>query len=149
MIKDERNYHKRLQEFADCYMETDLRKEIEKASRGLSGDPAGRPDELALKLLGLTILYGANENARTISLSRSKEGKVVFSVDARGKYQLPAPDPDVADRVIFIGRAITHLDADQGGEPFSMGLRNDRLELTFRFDRKAGAETMEIVFPVI
>jgi hypothetical protein len=28
MIKDDRNYHQRLQEFCDCYMETDPKKGI-------------------------------------------------------------------------------------------------------------------------
>jgi len=30
MIKNDRNYHQRLQEFCDCYMETDPEKELEK-----------------------------------------------------------------------------------------------------------------------
>jgi len=34
MIKDDRNYHQRLQEFCDCYMETDPKKELEKAAKG-------------------------------------------------------------------------------------------------------------------
>ena len=56
MMKDERNYHLRLQEFCDCYMETDPKKELEKAAKGVSGDPAGDLDEHALKFLGLTHL---------------------------------------------------------------------------------------------
>ena len=91
MIKDERNYHQRLQEFCDCFMETDFKKELEAASKGVSGDPSGDPDELALKFLGLVILYGANEDAKKITLQRSREGKSLFSVEARGNYQLPPP----------------------------------------------------------
>jgi hypothetical protein len=68
MIKDDRSYHLRLQEFCDCFMETDFRKELEKASKGVSGDPGGDPEELALKFLGLTLLDGANEEAKKISL---------------------------------------------------------------------------------
>lgn len=91
MIKDERNYHQRLQEFCDCFMETDFKKELEAASKGASGDPSGDPDELALKFLGLAILYGANEDAKKITLQRSREGKSLFAVEARGNYQLPRP----------------------------------------------------------
>jgi hypothetical protein len=36
MTKDERNYHQRLQEFCDCFIETDLKTELEKASKGIS-----------------------------------------------------------------------------------------------------------------
>src|SRR5512139_3152177 len=98
MMKEERNYHLRLQEFCDCFMETDPKKELEKASKGVSGDPGGDPDELALKFLGLGIFYGVSEKAQKISLDRSKDGKVLFSVDARGKYQLPPPSAELADR---------------------------------------------------
>ena len=78
MIKDDRNYHQRLQEFCDCYLETDPKKELEKAAKGISGDPSGDLDELALKFLGLGIFYGATEKAKKISIERSKEGKVLF-----------------------------------------------------------------------
>jgi hypothetical protein len=147
MIKDERNYHQRLQEFCDCYMETDPKKELERASKGVSGDPGGDPDELALKFLGLGIFYGASEKAKKISLERSKDGKVRFGVEARGKYKLPPPGPKVADRIISIARSITHIDEDQGTVPVSMGLRNDRIELTFQFHRTPGGETFSILFP--
>ncbi len=147
MIKDDRNYHQRLQEFCDCYMETDPKKELEKASKGVSGDPSGNLDELALKFLGLGIFYGASEKAKKILIERSKDGKVTFSVESRGKYQLPPPSKQIADRIVSIARSITHIDEDQGKEFVSMGLRNDRIELTFQFDRTAGIESFSILFP--
>jgi hypothetical protein len=147
MIKDERNYHQRLQEFCDCYMETDPKKELEKASKEISGDPSSNLDELALKFLGLGIFYGASEKAKKVSIQRSKDSKVLFTVDAKGKYQLPPPTTQLADRVISIARAITHIDTDQGKLPVAMGLRNDRLDITFQFDRKGGEETFAISFP--
>jgi len=147
MIKDDRSYHLRLQEFCDCFMETDFRKELERASKGVSGDPGGDPEELALKFLGLALLYGANEEAKKISLQKSKEGKVLFSVEARGNYQLLAPSAHLADRVFSLARSMVHLDKDQGKIPFSLGLRNDRMEITLEFDRGGGAESLTLTFP--
>ena len=147
MIRDDRNYHQRLQEFCDCYLETDPKKELEKAAQGISGDPSGGLDELALKFLGLGIFYGAAEKVKKISIERSNEGKVLFSVESKGKYQLPPPGVQVADRIISIGRSITHIDEAKGKEPVSFGLRNDRFDLTFQFDRKKKAETFTILFP--
>ena len=147
MIKDDRNYHQRLQEFCDCFMETDYRKELDSASKGVSGDPSGDLDELALKFFGLTLLYGANEEAKRISLQRSQEGKVLFSVEARGNYQLPPPSGLLADRVFAIARSIIHLDKDQGKSLLSLGLRNDRMEISLEFDRKGGGESLFLVFP--
>ena len=148
-MKDERNYHQRLQEFCDCFLETDPKKELEKAAKGVSGDPSSDPDELALKFLGLTIFYGATEKAKKISIGRSKDGKVKFSVESRGTYQLPPPSPQVADRIISIARSITHIDEDHGKEPVSMGLRNDRMDVTFLFDRDPAGESLSILFPEI
>jgi hypothetical protein len=148
-MKDDRNYHQRLQEFCDCFMETDPKKELEKAAKGVSGDPGGDPDELALKFLGLGIFYGAAEKAKKISIQRSKDGKVLFSIESRGKYQLPPPSSQIADRIISIARSITHIDEDQGKEPVSLGLRSDRMDITFQFDRKAGGEAFSILFPEI
>jgi len=146
-MKGERNYHQRLQEFCDCFMETDPKKELEKASKGISGDPGRDLDELALKFLGLGIFYGAIEKVNKVSLQRSKDGKVLFTVDGRGKYQLPAPSPLVAERIISIARSITHIDGDLGKLPVSMGLRNDHVDLQFQFDRKDSGETFSISFP--
>jgi hypothetical protein len=147
MIKNDRNYHQRLQEFCDCFMETDPKAELEKASKGVSGDPGGDQDELAIKFLGLGILYGASEKAKKISIERSKDGKVLFSVDARGKYQLPPPNAELAERIISVARSITHIDEDKGKEPVSFGLRNDRMDITFQFDRKKTGETFSVLFP--
>lgn len=143
----ERNYHLRLQEYFDCFLETDPRGKLEEASKGVSGTPSGDPDELALKFLGLGIFYGASEKAKKISIQRFKEGNVLFTVDARGRYQLPPPDTQLANRVISIARSITHIDDDQGQEPVSLGLRNDRIDITFQFDRRDGGETFTILFP--
>jgi hypothetical protein len=98
-------------------METDPKKELGKASKGVSGDPGGDPDELALKFLGLGTYDGASEKAKKVSIQRSKDGKVVFAVKAKGTYQLPAPSHQLADRVISIARSITHIDADQDHQP--------------------------------
>ncbi len=147
MIKDDRNYHQRLQEFCDCFLETDYRKELEAASKGVSGDPGGDPDELALKFFGLALLYGANEEANKIFLQRSKEGKVSLAVEARGNYQLPPPSTNLADRVFSIARSITHIDKDKGKIPLSLGLRNDRMEIGLEFDRNGGGESLSLAFP--
>ena len=147
MIKDDRNYHQRLQEFCDCYLESDPKKELKRASKGVSGDPSGDLDELALKFLGLVIFYGASEKAKKVSTQRSKDGKVSFMVEAGGQYQLLPPSVQVADRIISIARSITHIDADQGKDLVSMGLRNDRIDITFQFDRKGAEESLSILFP--
>ena len=147
MIKDDRSYHLRLQEFCDCYMETDFKKELEAASRGVSGVPGGDEDELALKFLGTAILYGATEEAKSFSLKKGPAGKVFFSVEGKGTYQLPPPQAMMADRIFSIVRSITHIEEDRGKMPLSLGLRNDRMELTLHVDRKGAEESLTVAFP--
>jgi hypothetical protein len=147
MMRDDRNYHQKLQELIDCFMETDPKAELEKVSKGVSGVPSGDPDELALKFLGLGIFYGATEKAKNISLQRVRDGKVLFTVESRGTYQLPPPKTEVAARIISIARSITHIDDDQGKQPVSVGIRNDRMDVTFQFQRKGQEESFSISFP--
>jgi hypothetical protein len=68
-------------------------------------------------------------------------------VESKGKYQLSPPSVQLADRIISIARSITHIDEAKGKEPVSFGLRNDRLDITFQFDRKKSGETFTIFFP--
>lgn len=147
MIKDERNYHQRLQEFCDCFMETDPKKELEKAAKGISGDPSKDRDELALKFLALGIFYGASEKAKHISLQRSNDGKVLFSIEAKGKYLLSPPGLEITDRIISIARSIAGVDQDKGEVPVSLGLRNDRIELIFKLNRTPDGEMFSVLFP--
>jgi len=147
MVKDDRSYHLKLQEFCDCFMETDFKKELEKACKGVSGAPNADQDELPLKFLGVAMLYGANEEARKISLQKSRDGKVLFSVEARGRYQLPAPGSALTDRIFYLARSLAHVDKDQEKIPLSLGLRNDRMELMLEFDRGNGEESFTINFP--
>jgi hypothetical protein len=147
MIKENRNYHEKLQAFFDCFMETNPKKELENAAKGISGDPNGDLDELALKFLGLGIFYGASEKAKKISFQRSKVGKVLFTIESRGQYQLPPPSPQLVDRIISIARSITHIEENMGIGSVSLGLRKDRMVITFQFDRKDGEESFLILFP--
>jgi hypothetical protein len=72
---------------------------------------------------------------------------VLFSVEARGNYQLLAPSAQLAEQVFSLARSMVHLDKDQGKIPFSLGLRNDRMEIQFEFARGGGAESLTLTFP--
>jgi hypothetical protein len=128
-------------------METDYQRELEAASRGLSGDPNASEEELALKFLGLAILHGATQEIKSFSLRKEKGGKVLFVLEGKGSYQLPAPNAKVTDHIFSIARSIMHLENDTGTLPFSLGLRNDRLELKLKVERKGAEEALTVFFP--
>lgn len=147
---DKRNLHLKLQEYCDCYMETDPKKGLEAINLGgKDSDFTGDPEEVALKFIGLAILYGMKENAKRLSVVKSDQGEVQFNIEAAGKYKLPPPPPPVDDRVFEVMRSITHLEAERASEPLSVGLRNDRVELAVAFDSEGGKRSMTISFPEI
>ncbi len=149
MAPDKRSLHLRLQEYCDCYMETDPRKELDLISKeGTPSDVTGDPEEVALKFLSLAILYGIKESAKSFSVVRTG-GKINFNIEGAGKYRLPPPSPALADQLFGVMRSITHLELGKGTEPFSLGIRNDRLELGVEFDSTDGKETLTLSFPEI
>lgn len=150
MVEARRNLHLRLQEYCDCYMETDPQKEIVVINKkGATADVTKDREEVALKFLSLTILYGIKESAKKISLTKKGRDEVRLNVEAAGKYVLPAPRADIADEIFKVMRSITHLESERGREVLSLGLRSDRLELTVEFASAAGENTLTILFPTI
>lgn len=150
MVEAKRSLHLRLQEYCDCYLETDLQKEIEAINnKGAAADVTKDREEVALKFLGLIILCGVNQSAKKISLTRKGRDAVSVNVEAAGKYVLPAPRVDIADEIFKVMRSITHLESARGKEVLSLGLRGDRLELTMELASAAWENTLTIWFPTL
>ncbi len=148
MVLDKRSLHLRLQEYCDCYVDAEPKQELDLISReGLSADVIGDPEEVALKFLGLAILYGIKEKAKRISFVSTEEGEIQFKVQAAGNYKLSAPPPPVADEIFTVMRSITHLESPKAKEPLSLGLKNDQIELGVEFDSAGGKEMLTISFP--
>jgi hypothetical protein len=144
MEKISRNYHARLQEMCDCYMETDYRQEMEKMASEQSPDV----EEDALKYLALSILYATTEKARKLSFKR-KKGEPKVTVKAEEKMELPKPPWEIAEKIFEIMRSITHLEGEKGKEPFSLGLRDGRMELGVKVEREEDKESLKLSFPVL
>lgn len=142
MEKISRNYHARLQEMCDCYMETDYRGEMEKMASQGSTDV----EEDSLKYLALSILYATTEKAKKLSFKK-KQGEPKVTVKAEEKLELPTPPGEIADKVFEIMRSITHLEGEKGKEPFSLGLRDGRMELRVKVEREGDKESLKLSFP--
>ena len=150
MVEARTSLHLRLQEYCDCYLETDPQKEIVVINqKGAAADLTKDREEVALKFLCLTILYGIKESAKKITLTKKGRDQVRLDVEAAGKYVLPAPRADIAVEIFKVMRSITHLESERGSEILSLGLRSDRLELTVEFASAAGENTLTILFPTI
>lgn len=142
MERISRNYHARLQEMCDCYMETDYRKEMEVMASESSVDL----EEDALKYLALSILYATTEKAKKLSFKK-KKGEPKVTVKAEEKMELPTPPGEIADKIFEIMRSVTHLEGEKGREPFSLGLRDGRMELGVKVEKEEDKESLKFSFP--
>jgi len=141
-LKDARNLHTRLQEMCDCYMDTDYGKELKKMAFGIGEDL----EEEALKYLALSILFTITNSGKKLSIKRKKRKQKV-TVKAQEKMALPSPAPEITEKIFEIMRSITHLEGEKGKEPFSLGLRDSRVELEITFKKKDDEESLKFSFP--
>jgi hypothetical protein len=100
-MRDKQSLHLKVQELCDCFATTDPLKEMSLLERDED------KDEAALKWLSLAILHGINANAKKISLSRSKEGKVKVVSEYR-KADLPNPGSEIGEKIVQAVRGMTH-----------------------------------------
>lgn len=137
------NYHAKLQEMCDCFMDTNYPVEM---SRPLDIQSANLEEE-GMRYFALLILYTLTVKARQLSLKR-KEGKVKVSVDiGQEKKTLPPPPEPIVAKIVEIVRAITDIEDDHGETDFSLGLRGTQVELRIKVKRKEGGESVKLVFP--
>lgn len=135
------NYHLKLQEMCDCYLETDFLGEL----RHMSAAPIVDLEDDAVKYLALTIMYAITKQAPKLSLKKKGE-EIVVTVQNKQKEILPAPPDAVFAEIIGIIRTILHLDEDKGELPLSLGLRNGEVTVSVKVKREGNKESATFYF---
>lgn len=137
------NYHLRLIEMCDCYLETDFPAVLQK----VADTPSGDTEEDALKYLAVAILYTVTEKASKLSLKRKKD-KITATIQTNGdKIALRPPKKALFDAITAITRSILHLEKDKESVPLCLGLKNAQLELQVKFERADDKESLKFKFP--
>ena len=139
-MKEKRNLHLKVQEMCDCYATTDPLKEMSEI-KGSSDR-----DEAAEKWLALAALHGLNNNAREISISRSKKGKIRVTARYR-ESELPSPGSKIGKKIMSAVREITHIESGKGKSPLALGIREDSIELKIKMKSKDKGERVTLTFP--
>ena len=139
-MKEKRNLHLKVQEMCDCYATTDPLKEMSEI-KGSSNQ-----DEAAEKWLALAALHGVNNNAREISISRSKDGKIKVTARYR-RSELPSPGSKIGKKIMSAVREITHIESGKGKSPLALGIREDSIELKIKMKSKDKGERVTLTFP--
>ena len=138
-----RNYHLKLQEMCDCYLETNFREQLSAMASRESADV----EEDAFKYLALAIMATLTGEAKKLSFKKSKDSTKIIIKAKEQKIELPVPSQDIIDKIIAITRAITHLEKDKGECPLVLGLKNDQLELHVKVKKEKEKESIKFAFP--
>ena len=139
-MKEKRNVHLKVQELCDCYATGNPLKEMSVVKNDED------KDESALKWLALAALHGVNDNAKEVSITRSKDGEVRVTARYR-ESELPSPGSEVGQKIMEAVREITHIEGSKGKTPLALGIRNDSIELQVKVKSKEGKEKVTIKFP--
>lgn len=139
-MKEKRNLHLKVQEMCDCYATTDPLKEMSE----IKGD--SNLDEAAEKWLALAALHGVNNNAKEVSISRSKDGNIRVTAKYR-ESELPSPGSEIGQKIMSAVREITHIESGKGKSPLALGIRNDSIELKIKMKSKDKGDRVTLIFP--
>jgi hypothetical protein len=139
-MKEKRNLHLKVQELCDCYATTDPLKEMSDVHRDAD------KEEAALKWLALAALHGVNNNAETITISRSKDGDISVVAEYR-TTELPSPGSEVGDKIFEAVREITHLEGEKGKTLLALGIRDSSLELKIKLKSEGNEQMVTVKFP--
>ncbi len=144
MEKIQLNYHLKLQEMCDCYMETDYLAKMQ----GMVGAESKDIDEDAVKYLALAILYAITRKAEKLSLKK-KGDELSVRIKADQKEDLPQPSAVVVDKVFQIMREILHIDEDKGEMDLSLGLRTGEVNVHVRVKGQGDKQSLKVKFPTL
>lgn len=143
MEKLSHNFHTKLQEMCDCYLDTDFQAEINQPIAVHSATL----EEDAFKYFALLILYTLTVKARQLSVKNKKGGVKVTVTSPHEKKSLTPPPEAIAAKMFEIIRAITHIEHANGEMPLAFGLRNGRVDLQVKVKKSEDEESMKLSFP--
>jgi hypothetical protein len=136
------NYHLKLQEMCDCYMETDFLPTMQK----MAGSESADLEEDAIKYLALAIMFAITEKAEKLALKKI-DGEMNARIKNGGKVTLPVPSAAVFGKIFEIMRAILHIEEDEGKMEFSLGLRSGEVNVMVKMAREDNKQSLKIKFP--
>lgn len=139
-MRDKRSLHLKVQELCDCFATSDPLREMSLVKK--------EPDKVegALKWVALAVLHGINDNAKKITVTKAKDGKITV----KGKYytsELPSPGADVGDQIFQVVKEVAHMEGEGGKVPLALGIRDSSIQVEVKMEHDDGGESLSIKFP--
>lgn len=142
MEKLSRNFHLKLQEMCDCYLDSDFQAEL---ARPIGVQNNTMEDE-GIRYFALLILYTITVKAQQLSVKK-KKGTTRVTVSSLNEETTLSPPPiEIAEKIFEIIRAITHIEKDKGELALSLGLRGERVDVQVKLKRAGDDESMRLLF---
>ena len=126
-----RSPHVKLQEFAECFLGTDHKRELETFSETLlTGSMREKAPDEALRYLALVLLYAIDEKAKDISLVRKAPHGAVCKMSGEHFYDVPAPKEEIAPALFEQIEEMAGMDSTKRNGKLIVGLKNDEIDLS-------------------
>jgi hypothetical protein len=138
-MKEKRNLHQQVQEMCNCYATTDPLKSMSQMANEADSEDA------AVKWLALAALHGVNANAKKITIYQAGDQSVRVVAEYR-PADLPAPSKAIAKSVMEAVREITHIEADKGKLPLSLGIRDSSVDIEVKVKSKGDENQISLKF---
>ncbi|GAB4336164.1 MAG: hypothetical protein Kow0099_08990 [Candidatus Abyssubacteria bacterium] len=126
-----RSPHVKLQEFLDCFLETDYRKELKRFDRPESLGAVREEDtaDEALRYLALVLLYAIDEKAKDIVLATHQPHGSVVKMSGDRFYELPLVERKVLTTLFDEIEEMTGMNEDKRTGKLVVGLRDSEIDL--------------------
>jgi hypothetical protein len=125
-----RSPHAKLEEFIDCFLNTNHKEELESFTLPHLARPTREeaPDE-ALRYLALVLLYGLNQRVKDISFVRKQPGRMITRMSGDKFYDVPAPKEEVAEHLFEEIEEMAGIDGTKRNGKLVVGIKNDQVNL--------------------
>ncbi|MBI5117064.1 hypothetical protein HZA56_11375 [Candidatus Poribacteria bacterium] len=148
-IQRTRSPHVKLQEFLDCFLDSNHRKELEDFStpqlrKRIREDV---PEE-ALRYFALVLLYGIDVQAKDISIVRKAPDHALCRMTGEKFYDVPAPAEEVVATLFEEIEDMTGIDETKRRGKLVIGVKNEEIDLdVFSGVTDSGEEKITIQLP--
>jgi len=125
-----RSPHMKLQEFVECFLGTDHKKELETfSSPRLTGPIREEVADEALRYLAVLLLYGIDERAGDISIIRKRPDAAVCRMSGDRFYDVPAPREEIVVSLFDELEEMAGMGETKRVGKLIVGIGNDEIEL--------------------
>jgi hypothetical protein len=125
-----RSPHVKLQEFLDCFVESDHKKELESfSSPQLTGSMREQTADEALRYLALVLLYAIDEKGKDVSFIRKRPDETVCRMAGDKFYDIPTPKEEVVTALFDEIEDMAGMDETKRTGKLVLGLGNDQIEV--------------------